>query len=473
MAKYGVTNVAGGGGIGSDEISVTKEYVLNGKTYVGSDTNDEIGTGTMANNGSTVNQSLNAGGFFSVKKGYHSQDFTVNSNNLANQTPGNAIPSHVLNGESYWTNGNKLTGSMIVQSVLSFNCAPYSASQIIFTWQNPSSGPFSGVIIVGKAGGYPANVNDGTWYYKGFGNNINALGVSGAVVGGFGMNVTYYFKAFSYAVINGVDCTSGTTRITSLILQHINQVIASSTIWTIPFNVNYIDIFCVGGGAGGGNGETGDSTYAAWGGNGGQTINVYNVSVSPNSQLQVIIGSGGIHSYAGGNGGATTVYYGGQVVCNAMGGKNSYTSGVGYYGSGGGAGVRVNAGNTAASRAGNGGSDGSKGGNNEGYKGGEASGTNGQSRTTKPFENPNGTPYSGGGGGGGNGGDGGYNEYPGEGGYYGGGGGAMLNLRNAITGTPNSGGGGGGGATGMGYKSSSTHDGADGGSGICIIRYIG
>lgn len=115
MAKYGVTNVAVGGGVGSDEISVTKEYVLNGKTYVGSDTNDEIGTGTMANNGATVNQSLNAGGSFSVKKGYHAQDFIVIANNLASQTGGTATASQILNSQTAWVNGGKLTGTMPIQ----------------------------------------------------------------------------------------------------------------------------------------------------------------------------------------------------------------------------------------------------------------------------------------------------------------------------------------------------------------------
>ena len=116
MAKYGVTNIAGGGGIGSDEVSVTKEYVLNGKTYVGSDTNDDIGTGTMANNGTTGNQSLNAGGSFSVKKGYHAQDFTVNANNLASQTQGTATSSHILSGQTAWVNGNKINGGIPIQS---------------------------------------------------------------------------------------------------------------------------------------------------------------------------------------------------------------------------------------------------------------------------------------------------------------------------------------------------------------------
>nr|WP_024837088.1 hypothetical protein [Clostridium sp. 12(A)] len=115
MAKYGVTNIAGGGGIGSDEVSVTKEYVLNGKTYVGSDTSDEISTGTMVNNGATGNQNLNAGGSFSVKKGYHAQDFTVNANNLVSQTQGTATSAHILSGQTAWVNGNKINGGIPIQ----------------------------------------------------------------------------------------------------------------------------------------------------------------------------------------------------------------------------------------------------------------------------------------------------------------------------------------------------------------------
>lgn len=45
----GSTNLSGGGGIGSDELTATAAYVMTGTTYVGADTNDEIGTGTMPN----------------------------------------------------------------------------------------------------------------------------------------------------------------------------------------------------------------------------------------------------------------------------------------------------------------------------------------------------------------------------------------------------------------------------------------
>lgn len=115
MAKCGVTNIGGGGGIGSDELSATKDNVLSGKTYVGADTNDEIDTGTMANNGATGNQSLNAGSSFLVKKGYHAQDFSVGANSLASQTPGNAGPGAILTGYNAWVNGNKVLGSIPIQ----------------------------------------------------------------------------------------------------------------------------------------------------------------------------------------------------------------------------------------------------------------------------------------------------------------------------------------------------------------------
>ena len=45
----GRTNADGGGGVSSDETTVVASQVLTGKTYLGSDTDDEAGTGTMPN----------------------------------------------------------------------------------------------------------------------------------------------------------------------------------------------------------------------------------------------------------------------------------------------------------------------------------------------------------------------------------------------------------------------------------------
>lgn len=463
MAKYGVTNIAGGGGIGSDEVSVTKEYVLNGKTYVGSDTNDEISTGTMANNGATGNQSLNAGGSFSVKKGYHAQDFIINANGLASQTPGNAIPSHVLNGESYWTNGNKLTGTMNVQSILSFSCAPYSASQIIFTWKNPSSGPFSGVIIVGKVGGYPTHINDGTRYYKGFGNNINSSGVSNTIIGGFSSGAMYYFRAFSYCTINNEEWLSSITRITNTIINIVSQTITSSQIWSVPSNVHSVQVFLVGGGGGA---SQGNSIVGGAGGAGGHTT-TKTVSVTPNQQIAITIGAGG----AAGNHSIGKWYPGNPTsfgtLALANGGGANYPPGGSGGSGGGGAGYSY-----GVQNGGNGGSNGGNGGN-----GNERGGT-GQGTTTRAFGESNGTLYSGGGGGGSR--TTGAFMYGGAGGAGGGGNSGHFDKKgngnsSGISGTPNSGGGGGGAGAYYStsdeeYKAGST---GSGGSGICIIRYIG
>lgn len=112
MAKLGTTNIGGGGGIGSDELTVTKEYVLAGKTYVGMDTDDEIGDGEMVDNGTTGTQNLNAGSSFTVKKGYHATEFKVNANSLASQTSGDATATQILSGKKAWVNGSQITGSM-------------------------------------------------------------------------------------------------------------------------------------------------------------------------------------------------------------------------------------------------------------------------------------------------------------------------------------------------------------------------
>jgi hypothetical protein len=479
MAKYGVTNIAGGGGVGSDEISVTKEYVLDGKTYVGADTDDEIGTGAMANNGATGNQNLNAGSSFSVKKGYHTQDFTVIANSLASQTSGTAIPSHVLNGETYWTNGNKITGTMNVQSILSFSCAPYSFSQIIFSWQNPTQGPFSGVIIVGKTGGYPANISDGTWYYKGFGNNKSYLGVSNTVVGGFGVNTSYYFRAFSYAVINGSDNASGTTRIANTIIQQVTQVITSSTTWTVPNGINQVQVFLVGGGGGGGyNSAMYGGEHSGFGGGSGYTT-TQTVSVTPGQQIPIVIGAGG-RGYLRGSGDDGNATSFGSVI--AQGGtrgtwfeSSSYNKG----GSGGGAGGIRNENYRRYQNGGSGGADGSNGNpsffTGDGESGLTGNGGSGQGSTTRAFGESWNTLYAGGGGGGaGLRADSHSSAYdagsPGQGGSGGGGQGNTGTADNGNA-TPNTGGGGGGAAPTTNSKS--TRYSGSGGSGICILRYIG
>lgn len=60
----------GAGGVSSDETTVTADKVLNGETYLGTDTDDEVGTGTMPNIGS-VHKFVGFDEKYPIPKGYH------------------------------------------------------------------------------------------------------------------------------------------------------------------------------------------------------------------------------------------------------------------------------------------------------------------------------------------------------------------------------------------------------------------
>lgn len=99
-----------GGGVASDELTATTAQVLNGYTAVTKDSDDDIGTGTMANRGA-VNQSLNAGGSYTIPQGYHNGSGKVTANSLASQTSANAVAANLTSGKTAWVNGTKVTGN--------------------------------------------------------------------------------------------------------------------------------------------------------------------------------------------------------------------------------------------------------------------------------------------------------------------------------------------------------------------------
>lgn len=68
-------------------------------------------SGTMPNNGA-VQETLQAGGQYTIPAGYHNGQGTVTTETLANQTQGTATAPDILNGETAWVNGAQVTGSM-------------------------------------------------------------------------------------------------------------------------------------------------------------------------------------------------------------------------------------------------------------------------------------------------------------------------------------------------------------------------
>lgn len=237
------------------------------------------------------------------------------------------------------------------------------------------------------------------------------------------------------------------------------------------------DVFCVGGGAGGGSGAKTDRSPR--GGCGGYTTTKKKINASLNTSYAIVIGSGGARGTAFGS---TTEYYGGDggsssglgntangatTVKSIFGDRPDSKSYItGYGGSGGGSPAYYN------SSGGNGGSDGSDGSKSDAdtvssytyYLNGK-----GQSSTTREFGEATGKLYAGGGGGGG------YNytySYAGKGGDGGGGKGqGYSNVDNTgpFAGTANTGGGGGAGYVEPQNDGSNAY-GAAGGSGIVCIR---
>lgn len=103
----------GGGGVSSDELNARAAQVLAGRSYVGADTEDEAGTGTMPNIGG-VQRTLHAGESMAIPQGYHDGTGAVAAASLAEQTPGTAAARDILAGKSAWVDGRRVDGSIPV-----------------------------------------------------------------------------------------------------------------------------------------------------------------------------------------------------------------------------------------------------------------------------------------------------------------------------------------------------------------------
>ena len=386
-----------------------------------------------------------------------------------------AIAAHVLNGETFYgaNSDEPQTGTMTVNSILSFNVAAYSGRRVLLKWQNPYAAPgkpYCGVIIKASTGGYPA-WNASAWdaIYVGAGDNVTPGGWSQAFMDLPALNTTYYFTCFGYATTNfgeiyspvydpaSIKKASVTTGVMQLI------TITGTQNYTIPEGFSILDIFCLGGGGGGAQSrkEPYDlSAIGGGGGGGGYTTTVFNIAVSAGQVINCFVGAGG---NSNNNGGGTSVWRDGVSLCNADGGysgqsPNSDNANGGAGGSGGGGGCFDNT-------SGYGGSDGNPGGGWSGTTGGSSSGGAGQGRTTRAFGEPQGTLYSGGGSGGAGQRRAGTTANVGS---PGSGGGAYGGRGNVVGGSasPNTGGGGGGG----GSLGNTEMPGGTGGSGIILLR---
>ncbi len=276
-------------------------------------------------------------------------------------------------------------------------------------------------------------------------------------------------------------------------VESFTTVVAGCT-WAVPSNVTKVDALIIGGGGGGG-------TWVAGGGGAGGMMDTTSISVTPNANISITVGSGGsgatrsvlssISSTAATNGGASSF---GTYSVDGGGYGGSWSDAAGQNGGSGGGGTGSTAqGNTTNSLYGNNGgtgnSDGAYSYPSGGGGGAGGVGLNGQSNISGLGKSGDGGPgrastitgtsviYAGGGGAGCHG-----NTTPscvvGQGGSGGGGTGDMWISSTHQTsrggnGLDNSGsGGGGGGGPNSTAFNPSYYYGGNGGSGVVVIRYI-
>lgn len=150
--------MGGSGGIDVEGADATTKQVLNGaKFYSNENEGDEILVGSMPNNGK-VEQTLNAGGKYTIPAGYHNGEGYVKATDLASQTPATATASAILSGYTAWVKGSEVTGKIPVSTKSENKSLGYSESVTYDTGYYPSkwtvTAPAAGGVTRGARGSF-------------------------------------------------------------------------------------------------------------------------------------------------------------------------------------------------------------------------------------------------------------------------------------------------------------------------------
>ena len=141
--------------------NATVADVLKGKTF---SNGTQVGlTGTMENRGA-INQTLNAGGSYTIPAGYHNGSGKVTANSLASQTSATAAAGNILSGKTAWVNGNKITGSMANKGNLNWSGSntTYSVPAGYYSGGTLDSRPsYNAGYSAGNSAGYNNGYNAG------------------------------------------------------------------------------------------------------------------------------------------------------------------------------------------------------------------------------------------------------------------------------------------------------------------------
>lgn len=131
-------------GINTDDANAAAAQILSGYTaYV----KGRKISGSMINRGSP-SQSLNAGGSYNLSSGYYSGG-RITAKSLASQTSATASASDILNGETAWVNGSRISGTMTNNGAVNQTINPGASYTIPAGYHNGS-----GKVTAGPSTGY-------------------------------------------------------------------------------------------------------------------------------------------------------------------------------------------------------------------------------------------------------------------------------------------------------------------------------
>lgn len=163
----------GGGGVGSDELTATAAKVIGGYTYVGSDTNDEAGTGTALNDATISGAAQLRKGVIAYGKNGTKYTGTMAEKGAATITPSKAAQTIAAN--------QYLTGVQTIAAIPS-KYVDISSGATVFL-----NGTLNKNIL---PQGFKLAVNGSAAGYSSSGINVNHTAYNGQVITGNSIDLT-------------------------------------------------------------------------------------------------------------------------------------------------------------------------------------------------------------------------------------------------------------------------------------------